>query len=98
MLKEQLIDIEALAVDQGGKMLVWIGRGEMEGTEEAEKRITSPFPPPPTPNPQPPSTYTPAHLAERIRADQVALKPVASPMASARRSPPCLLISKVRPR
>lgn len=25
VLKEQLIDIEALAVDQDGKMLVWVG-------------------------------------------------------------------------
>jgi class 3 adenylate cyclase/predicted ATPase len=31
-------------------------------------------PQPPTPNPQPPVAYTPPHLAERIRAEQVALE------------------------
>src|SRR5215212_4708803 len=56
-LKEELIDIQEVAVDKDGKMLVWKGA---EGT-----------PPPPgsTPAPSPvPASYTPPHLAERIRA------------------------------
>ncbi len=54
-LKEELIDVEALAVDKDGKMLVWTG-----------DRETPPSSQPATPSPQPPSTYTPHHLAERI--------------------------------
>jgi class 3 adenylate cyclase/predicted ATPase len=38
----------------------------------AEFRVPSSQPP--TPNPQPPITYTPPHLAERIRAEQAALE------------------------
>src|SRR5262249_41228263 len=34
VLKEQLIDIEALAVDQDGKMLVWVGEGEKGATQK----------------------------------------------------------------
>ena len=63
-LKEQLIDAEELAADKDGKMLVWAGDGE-----------TSPVPPQSqSPSPQPPSTYTPPHLAERIRAEQQAME------------------------
>lgn len=46
VLKEQLLDIEALAVDQDGKMLVWVGNseedkgrnGEQGSKEETAKR------------------------------------------------------------
>ena len=62
-LKEELIDVEALAVDKDGKMLVWTGDGE-----------TPPSSQPATPSPQSPSTYTPQHLAERIRAEQQAME------------------------
>jgi predicted ATPase/class 3 adenylate cyclase len=37
-------------------------------------KVQSPEAQPPTPNPQPPSSYTPPHLAERIRAEQAALE------------------------
>ena len=46
VLKEQLIDIEALAVDQDGKMLVWIGGGETGGTGKPSSEEPPPFPPP----------------------------------------------------
>ncbi len=62
-LKEELIEVKELAVDKDGKMLVWKGA---EGT---------PSPPLSAPSPsQPPVSYTPPHLAERIRAEQAALE------------------------
>jgi hypothetical protein len=62
-LKEELIDLQAVAVDQEGKMLVWKG----EGTPAAGP--SHPSSPPPAP-----ASYTPPHLAERIRAEQAALE------------------------
>src|SRR5215510_8711199 len=62
-LKFELIDIQAVAVDKDGKMLVWQG----EGTPAAGP--SRPPSPPPTPG-----SYTPPHLAERIRAEQAALE------------------------
>src|SRR5262249_22506805 len=62
-LKEELIEGQELAVDKDGKMLVW------KGAEEP------PLPPSRAPSPsQPPASYTPPHLAERIRAEQTALE------------------------
>ncbi|MBI3801522.1 MAG: hypothetical protein HY268_31700 [Deltaproteobacteria bacterium] len=62
-LKFELIDGQELAVDKDGKMLVWKGA---EGT---------PAPPRSAPAPaQPPASYTPPHLAERIRAEQAAME------------------------
>src|SRR4029450_12370058 len=61
-LKEELIDIQELAVDKDGKMLVWKGA---EGTPSALSRAPAPS--------QPPASYTPPHLAERIRAEQMAM-------------------------
>ena len=62
-LKEQLIEAEELAVDKDGKMLVWIGNEEI-----------APQPASVQPAPQAPLTYTPQHLAERIRAEQQAME------------------------
>jgi class 3 adenylate cyclase/predicted ATPase len=62
-LKEELIEVKELAVDKEGKMLVWKGAEGM------------PAPPSGAPSPaQPPASYTPLHLAERIRAEQAALE------------------------
>jgi len=55
-LKEELIDIKEIATDKDGKMLIWTG-----GTPVSSLQSLAP-------NPQPPINYTPAHLAERIRA------------------------------
>ena len=65
VLKEELIDIQELATDKSGKMLVWISDGQSPAT---------PQPAPAQPEPQSPSTYTPQHLAERIRAEQAAME------------------------
>jgi class 3 adenylate cyclase len=62
-LKEELIDIQELAVDKDGKMLVWKGA---EGVPSPPSRAPSPS--------QPPASYTPPHLANRIRAEQAALE------------------------
>src|SRR5262245_1094481 len=60
-LKEELIEGQELAVDKDGKMLVWKG---VEGTTTALSSAPSPS--------QPPASYTPPHLAARIRAEQAA--------------------------
>ena len=62
-LKEELIDIRELAADKDGKMLVWTGDG-----------VASPQSAPSQSQPQAPATYTPQHLAERIRAEQQAME------------------------
>src|SRR5215510_13581139 len=62
-LKEELIDIQELAIDKEGKMLVWKGAGAMAAVPSR----------PPSPPPAP-ASYTPPHLAERILAEQAALE------------------------
>ncbi|MBI3758093.1 MAG: AAA family ATPase, partial [Deltaproteobacteria bacterium] len=69
-LKDELIEAERIAADEGGKVLVWVG---VAPVLSPESRVLSPSQSP-TPNTQPPSSYTPAHLAERIRAEQAALE------------------------
>src|SRR5262249_38174438 len=62
-LKSELVDVLEVAADQDGKMLVWNG----EGRPAAPAMHT----PPASPSP---ASYTPAHLAERIRAEQAAME------------------------
>jgi class 3 adenylate cyclase len=79
-LKFELIEGQRLAVDEDSKVLVWIGATPVSGSSlqvsgskgedqkqetRNEKLIVSS---------QPPSSYTPPHLAERIRAEQAALE------------------------
>src|SRR5215210_2311461 len=62
-LKEELIEGEQIATDENGRVLVWAG----EESEIATPRHLQ----------QPslsPASYTPPHLAERIRAEQAALE------------------------
>src|SRR5262249_42071731 len=63
-LKEELIDGQGIARDENGKVLVWVG--------EAAAPVPS-SQPLPSPS-QSPVSYTPPHLAERIRAEQAALE------------------------
>jgi class 3 adenylate cyclase/predicted ATPase len=61
-LKADLIDAKRLAVDEEGKVLVWTGTAPGAGAALE------------VPASQPPATYTPPHLAERIRAEQAAME------------------------
>ena len=62
-VREELIEGERVATDENGKVLVWVGDGQVSAT-----------PQPALPPTQPPATYTPPHLAERIRAEQADLR------------------------
>jgi class 3 adenylate cyclase len=67
VLKEELIEVQELAVDKDGKMLVWVGSlGSSVQSLESQTASTSDA----SPQPLAPSpiSYTPPHLAERIRA------------------------------
>jgi len=59
-LKEELIDGQQVAVDEGGKVLVWKGTASLRTSTTDQS--------------QAPAAYTPSHLAERIRAEQDALE------------------------
>ena len=62
-LKYELIDIQEVAADKDGMMLVWTGDGEAtEASTKTESQTQSP------------ASYTPPHLAERIRAEQAAME------------------------
>ncbi len=64
-LKFELIHTDRLAREEEGEILVWAGNG---GTTPVLTQASLP------PPPQSPATYTPRHLAERIRAEQSALE------------------------
>jgi class 3 adenylate cyclase len=82
-LKVELIKAQRLAVDEGGEVLVWTGIGAPAPVREAEI--------PSAPRPELPTSadsrtvssspiaYTPRHLAEHIRAEQVALEARGAP-------------------
>src|SRR5262245_6416771 len=69
-LKDELIAAKKLALDEDNKVLVWVGAPLVPSFEFRVSSSTQPL----TSNPQPPAAYTPAHLAERIRAEQAALE------------------------
>src|ERR1044071_5757919 len=73
ILKEELIEAQALAVDKDGKMLVWTGSLASSVPSLESKTAESSDARRPTLDPRPIS-YTPLHLAERIRAEQTALE------------------------
>src|SRR5215510_1405213 len=62
-LKAELIEVDAVAVDREDKMLVWVGASALPGSSLETPRSHSSIPSPPSP-----VSYTPPHLAERIRA------------------------------
>ncbi len=65
VLKEELIDGQEVGVDKGGKVLVWVGNEQVTATAQSAFSQTQA---------RPPATYTPQHLAERIRAEQAAME------------------------
>ena len=75
-LKAEIIEVHEVAVDKDGKMLVWVGTAPVSSSESqvssSESQVSSSQPL--APNTQPPISYTPPHLAERIRAEQAALE------------------------
>src|SRR5262252_8591876 len=62
-LKAELIDGQQVAVDEGGKVLVW-----KDTSSTAASTQEAPAPP------HSPASYTPKHLAERILAEQAAME------------------------
>jgi hypothetical protein len=74
-LKAELIDGQRVAVDEGGKVLVWVGKGSLESSVQRleSKTVNLPDARHQTLDPRPVS-YTPPHLAERIRAEQAAME------------------------
>jgi class 3 adenylate cyclase len=62
-LKEELIEARELASDKEGKMLVWLGKADRAAPPSSSAAQA-----------QSPVSYTPPHLAERIRAEQAALE------------------------
>jgi class 3 adenylate cyclase len=81
-LKADLIDAKRVAMDEDGKVLVWVGEQPVVSSQhsvvsreqEDKQRSQVPHSRPLIPDPQPPISYTPPHLAERIRAEQAALE------------------------
>src|SRR5712691_2085167 len=60
-LKDELIEAERVASDENSKVLVWTGASPVPSSKFQVSGS------------QPPVSYTPPHLAERIRAEQAAL-------------------------
>jgi hypothetical protein len=75
VLKEELIDGQRVAIDEGGKVLVWVGEGSLASSVQSLESNTVNLPDVrhQTLDPRPVS-YTPPHLAERIRAEQAAME------------------------
>ncbi len=61
-VKEELIEVQRVAADEGGKILVWTG-----ATSEAPAPAASP-------SERDPASYTPKHLADRILTTRSALE------------------------
>jgi class 3 adenylate cyclase/predicted ATPase len=74
-LTYELIKGQRLAVDEEGEVLVWVDKSSPESRAQRleSKTATLPDPRPQTLAPRPIS-YTPPHLAERIRAEQAAME------------------------
>ena len=73
----ELIEAERIAADENGKVLVWAA----PVTEQAEAIHASP-----QSYSSPPASYTPQHLAERIRAEQAAISSAACRCIPTRRA------------
>jgi len=72
-LKAEIIDAQKLAVDEDGKVLAWADASSVSSPMFQVSGSLSSDPRPQTLDTRPIS-YTPRHLAERIRAEQLALE------------------------
>ena len=70
-LTEELIEGQRIASDENGKVLVWIGESASSVPRSTSQVLDAQSRPLPSPSPV---AYTPPHLAERIRAEQVAME------------------------
>src|SRR5262249_1960350 len=77
-LKEELIEAKRVAIDEGGRVLAWVGPPAMVPAHdrEAGTALERSADPPVVPSP---IAYTPLHLAERILAEQAALAAQGAP-------------------
>ena len=79
-LKSELIEAERVAIDEDGKILVWVGASPVPSSKPVlspgeEFQVPSQDSEPRTLNPELfPVTYTPRHLAKRILAEQAAME------------------------
>ena len=75
VLKEELIDVQQLAVDQDGRMLVWSGErtSSPEPTPTPSTSVASEPASSPDTGPEPLS-YTPPHLAEKILQSKISFR------------------------
>jgi hypothetical protein len=62
-LRDELIEGQRVAIDEEGKVLVWVGDGKAPAAPTSSSQAQL----------QTPASYTPPYLAERIRAEQAAL-------------------------
>ena len=65
-LKDELIEGQRLAVDEAGRVLVWIGASGAMASPATASSVESP--------PQAPLAYTPSYLAEKILTSRSALE------------------------
>src|SRR5713101_7630866 len=77
-LKEELIEAKRVAIDEGGRVLVWTG-APAPAPAPVPEAVPAPRPQVDQAAPIRPIAYTPRHLAERIRAEQQALQARGAP-------------------
>jgi class 3 adenylate cyclase/tetratricopeptide (TPR) repeat protein len=73
-LKEEIIDVHQLAIDQDTKMLIWTGERDSAPTPIPIPSTPQPASPLPTEHQRDPLSYTPQHLAEKILTSRSALE------------------------
>jgi class 3 adenylate cyclase/tetratricopeptide (TPR) repeat protein len=73
-LKYELIEVQQRAVDHGGTVLVWTGDARAAATPAPAPSPSTDVPPFAATPESKPLTYTPPHLAEKIRTSRAALE------------------------
>ena len=73
-LTEEIIDAQRVAIEEDGRILVWIGDQASEPTPSLSYTDTIPNAIPPVEHGREPLSYTPPHLAEKILTSKSALE------------------------